>query len=1177
MNLLKNREIYILITLFLLSLNPKLINSQNLCPYTELPDLLKYFIKGINPSFYEEKDQYKWEYIHCVNNYSNSTFLLRDSKDPYFNENAGVFIGSSINIGKLNKDFIRNNLANLTELKPNDIEKMINLTGVFGEKAEKIIVNITFNFTSDEINYINEKVYEQYLIEMRQFFELDKILKSDLEYSLYSFELNLLTFYVKYYGMDKYLNEAKECLLLNMEDNHVNFFAISYFFLNLKSQYYTQRKLWSLVALSCDRNYWTNDIRHIGIYYDSRLDPDYKKEFKNYLLNSTKEMGLENYYYSLGNFTNLLFDNPLKRDDFHENINFFDFDSNYTGTENITKGIEIFKEAFNKSITQENNGFYQKHLIIFINDINNINENIITDYFIKNGIQVILFAKIFQKSDEKKLKEIFYDEFNIITFSSYKELESKKEYLMILRNLINYNIPNFYYGDNTNSIAIQNVKTYGKDNMQNYKIIFDKKSMTSLNDNEIYYFHISLKFNNAKDIETKYNNNANLTFLVSENNPYPDIINKNITNFCFKEIVSSDNVSPFINYKNLDNFYIAIINANDINFSLNIELKKNSPGDIQDSNGVFEHKDIDYTEGFIATFSSKCIKEKCSVDYTSFLKYFSSGVHYNKAQDKFNQIIDMNMIGCLYKNVFCAFFEMEKTDVKYENGPMIGYGLNLSNVSSINFFNGSIPIYLINKLHPFLAEVIGMDKPSEILKNYNLNLTSEEIDMVNKYYLSSIYKDLNANHKNFDKLNDNLKLAIFLRILEQRPKQYYIHRLLDYLISDNIDKYIQSLRELPNGRMSTPETKDFQMMLTQTKNIKKPKKCLLSLVIGKSLLKSEEFFELISKMHNYRISITYYDQESEKAELLIDFNEDIDEIKNKITEFKNNNDKQKTEKIVIDTVLIQQKQLFKYYDECLKKCIVIISVREEGNYRYEFEKPNNDLLQELYNSGITIFDYSDRINFILDDEYGDDIGFFNSNKNEYIQFVPFLNFSDMSENVLTLTNIINRFPIPINKLQDIYLDMEENEEIVFEFNLKNEIDKLNNKNGYDNYKNLTLSFDSLEQKIHVYFSDKFIFPNNYSNTKSFEIKEDNKKISFNLKELNNSYKFYMTIQTENKIENSAVYLDLCDVDNNCLKSGFYFKFYLGFIIFGVFVFFYGIYICFCDNTFKKEGNIFEIK
>ena len=144
----KNKEIYVLIFLFLVSLNPTFIKSQNLCPFKELENFLQYYRKGINPTEKEENDQYKWEFIHCVNDYHNSTYLYKNSKDPYFKENSGVIIGSSINLGKLNEDFINNNLTNL---KQDDRDKLIKLIGKFGKDAELIF--------DDIILYRNEKIF----------------------------------------------------------------------------------------------------------------------------------------------------------------------------------------------------------------------------------------------------------------------------------------------------------------------------------------------------------------------------------------------------------------------------------------------------------------------------------------------------------------------------------------------------------------------------------------------------------------------------------------------------------------------------------------------------------------------------------------------------------------------------------------------------------------------------------------------------------------------------------------------------------------------------------------------------------------------------------------------------------------------------------------------------------
>ena len=117
-----------------------------------------------------------------------------------------------------------------------------------------------------------------------------------------------------------------------------------------------------------------------------------------------------------------------------------------------------------------------------------------------------------------------------------------------------------------------------------------------------------------------------------------------------------------------------------------------------------------------------------------------------------------------------------------------------------------------------------MKNAEAILKDYNLYLTQEETYALNTYYLSSIFHDLENNHKKFKELNANLKLSIFLRVLEQRPRPDYIDSYIFDLASNDIDKYIRNLRNLERNRMTSPLTLDFQMMITQTKNILQPKK-----------------------------------------------------------------------------------------------------------------------------------------------------------------------------------------------------------------------------------------------------------------------------------------------------------------------------------------------------------------
>ena len=69
----------------------------------------------------------------------------------------------------------------------------------------------------------------------------------------------------------------------------------------------------------------------------------------------------------------------------------------------------------------------------------------------------------------------------------------------------------------------------------------------------------------------------------------------------------------------------------------------------------------------------------------------------------------------------------------------------------------------------------------------------------------------------------------------------------------------------------------------------------------------------------------------------------------------------------------------------------------------------------------------------------------------------------------------------------------------------------------------------------------------------------------------------MSISSSNKVDNSIINIEICDDDGNCLRRAFNLKFYISFIVIGVGLLGYGIYICFCETNFKKESNIFERK
>ena len=428
---------------------------------------------------------------------------------------------------------------------------MKNLSHYIGEEAikhYKKIENETY-FSPEKVKSINKQVYDMYREKMKHDFQLDDYNNKPYSVHGFSFDLNLLTFYVKYYKMDDYLNKAKDFIL--GKKNTIDYMLLSYYFLNLKSDNTNQKKLWSRIALSSDRNYYKNK-KYIGIYYDTSLKVEYEKNFTNFLSEFLRQFkkkhGINYYYFRLGNKSHIIDDREREQSEFAQNITNYNYTSNSTDIENITEGISKFEKVFNTPI-KEINKYYQNHLIIFVNNISNVNGIINTDIFTNNGIQVILFVKITDKNDLNLIKAKFNDKFNVITFHEYKNLN---DYIYILKNAIIFNVQNFYY---TNKIQLKNINTdtssdrdsddtYRKNILYNLKITFNEKLLSNNRAEDYNYFHIQLIYDGNNKV---YNNNINMTFLVSQENPFPDITNYDIPNFCLNNSVPKEN-NPYINY-----------------------------------------------------------------------------------------------------------------------------------------------------------------------------------------------------------------------------------------------------------------------------------------------------------------------------------------------------------------------------------------------------------------------------------------------------------------------------------------------------------------------------------------------------------------------------------------------------------------------------------------------------
>ena len=216
----------------------------------------------------------------------------------------------------------------------------------------------------------------------------------------------------------------------------------------------------------------------------------------------------------------------------------------------------------------------------------------------------------------------FDDKFNVIPFYSYEDLIKDYNYSVILNGQINFYVEPFRYDEEI--IEINGIKMIDKNSIQSFKIVFDEDSSIS------NYFHVSLTYNNEREIKYLHKNNANITFFLSDENPFSDVANYQIINFCFNNTVSSNyTLSPFINYKiykkdDKEQYFYITIFGNEIDYNLRVEFLTDFDNITTLSNGLFGTLSVQpLTTELVSTFSEKCIQKKCNVDYISLIKYFT--------------------------------------------------------------------------------------------------------------------------------------------------------------------------------------------------------------------------------------------------------------------------------------------------------------------------------------------------------------------------------------------------------------------------------------------------------------------------------------------------------------------------------------------------------------------------
>ncbi len=1041
-------------------------------------------------------------FYYCVNGNSEKGYL-ENYGEEFFNE-TGIYIGSGINLGTLNTTFIDEKIRN--KLSP-----FIGLKGNKAkEKLEKEGDKIKLN--NEELIKFNRDVYRHFYKEFE---------KNYISYlSDKTSQISFFSFFVKFYNTS----------ILKKVDPLIkakNFELVSYYILSLNGGNYTQKKLWYL-TLNTPNDVINNFYYHIGIIFDSKIKKDGDIEsFKDYLLQLINDN--KNIKFTISDSKNFIL-KDLESNEASKIIQEYHYNTqtNESLINQTKKMIDFLQNHISYS-----NIFFQKILLLILND----NTDLTLDIFNQSNINVILYGKISNTFTYDNMTKIIPNKYNIIPFNYINET---KFYRTIILSSFNRQIPQFEFNSEESEILeIKNIKSRRIINYQYFKI---KLPQNKSNNKSI---HISLTHNNLKEI-IQNNSNVNISIFVSLDNPYPDIYNNAQKN------LGLNITDSFINL-NLSNshFYILIFGSN-LYYSLKIS---NCISDCSiETNGIYNNNNILILKKKIWTFSD-CYKTYCPFPLDDdFYKLYGIGISNN---EKTNFFIDI--YNCLFYNSYCVYFKDSDNKINLEDGPMIGNNIILKNESDFSLLNDyKIPLYLINRIYPLSNRFFNSSTIKNITENYNLNFTLEELNMINSNYFESMKSDYLSYFKHCHKEIDlSINVTLFLRSFynEKKEMQHEVKLVCD-------DKY----KELHNKIMKDENNnlKLFQKILIESVFYDIKSKALISFVIGKSMIFNPELKSFLKNFIGYNISISYYDEKYNMTYLLKDFsNENCETIIDKfINDWKNETMK----KIDMNSILLQQKNLFKYYDYGFQKVIVIISQKKNSNktdFSYELTEPNEDNIKGIEDLGINIVLYTNIYNKSKV-----------HNKNYWLkdyQIINVINNDYFISDINLLKNYINIIPIPMTRLSNMILDLQENETVTFEFKLE---DYFKEKNKTKQNDTIKFTFDS--ENIEIYLNKFFPFPYKGIN-EDLETKQNSYNNILEIYIKNLTTNFYMTVKGIKNLTYLKVDVDICTEQFYCRKQNYEKYAKLFFIIGGILLFLFGIYVCLSDSVIKIETNIYEKK
>lgn len=1115
------------------------IASQNgrKCPFSSDVDKIKYYSKGINIVNIDNETGLDMQFLDCINLFYLSGYVLDENDEDF--ATSGVHIGNGIDISKIP----------LSDLKLS-YDIYVILSKYAGLKGKDAKDKLPLILSEEQANEFNKKATIYYRNQLVNKYNLNGTF-----FESGYFLTPLISLIIKN-GMPNKQDDIDQ--LINQKKTNYLGYAID----NLNKGEKTSRQIIataiSTKAIKCDSHY------KIGIIFDKGSDSwsVINQFFYAVIQHSNESKVDENQMISysfvafgedatgISAFSNnaTVLNTALRNFKYAKETAF-----------NIDKGIDIVKKYFDVA-----SSFYEQKLIVLfltVSEIPNIKKSI--NDIQSKGITVIIITT---KEHLSHYETILDDTSNILLFDSYESLAQKSaEYSSAILSLICHQAIRLELPQEKSTIGINNLQ------------------IDSIDSPDYYVMKVPIisgKFKYKVEIELKDKKNSEFNIFGSYLNPYPTINNNDVKHMG----ILYKNENPYIIIKpplryNQEYFFVSIMSPS---LSYNITLSRLEDDDSTVlSNGLFKtakvENIIEVDTKQVLSFR-KCYESLCPFKTDdsdeglsmktkiSLAKYYAKGLGTTNADDDGTQtspFFNTNLFTCLYKVYTCVYIDSEQ-------GAKIGLpssNLALKTYTPFALLNEYISKITINKIRPF--QVNGdFEQMKEILHQQNVEFTHKETldiyKVTRRSLVGSIIFFVNNTPKCpriFEEMEANLKFILYMNKFTD-GKDFNDTTIM--ISNSQFDDYLEKLFNKKDAKNSFESY--FQNLLLQAQlNISK-EKGLISMIIGKTMFYTEQFFDFFILfideicVHENKISLTLYDEKADKLRQLIDFSKKNTQLKEYITQYRTDNPfdlntlKSGEYNLPIKKIITNEISHFKTYDKGIKKMIIVIG-DEEFQYSPSLKINHNVNASEL---NLTVLE-EEQINFLLLTSISPETNFtaFETKyENLSLETIyPVKNFHDLENEVSLLSSAIKQTIIRTPSTFIILNDYYENKLVYFEIPVE------------PYYRTQQIQFNS--NKINVYVSFDFPYPNQYRNDMKFIPGENDTFTNITIPiDTDKSEFIFVTLEPKEDVKKLKIDLFVCNEEGCTGGSKMTMIYIVILLVLGVGLFIYGL--CSCSIEDKKD-------